>query len=67
MTYGIADPAQMQRAAGVVDRILRGGSPAAMPIEQPTKVRFVVNRRAAAAFGIDVPVSILLHADEVIE
>ena len=67
MTYGIDDPAQMRRAAGFVDRILRGGNPAEMPIEQPTKFRLVVNRRTAAAFGIDMPESVLLQADEVIE
>jgi putative tryptophan/tyrosine transport system substrate-binding protein len=67
MTYGIDDPAQMRRAAGFVDRILRGGNPAEMPIEQPTKFRLVVNRRTAAAFGIDIPESVLLQADEVIE
>lgn len=67
LTYGIDDRIQMRRAASFVDRILRGERPAEMPIEQLTNFSFVVNRRTAAALGIDVPESVLLQVDEVIE
>jgi putative ABC transport system substrate-binding protein len=67
LTYGIDDRIQMRRAATFVDRILRGERPAEMPIEQLTNFSFVVNRRTAAALGIDVPESVLLQVDEVIE
>jgi putative ABC transport system substrate-binding protein len=48
-------------------RIFKGARTSDLPIEQPTKVEFVVNLRTAKAPGIDVPTSIRLHADEVIE
>lgn len=58
---------QFRRGAEYVDRILRGESPATLPVQAPTKYDLVVNLRAAKAQGIDVPTTILASADEVIE
>jgi putative ABC transport system substrate-binding protein len=67
MSYGAESLGFMRRAAGYVDRILKGEKPAEMPVEQPTTFRFVVNLRTAKALGLTIPESVLVQADEVIE
>jgi putative ABC transport system substrate-binding protein len=66
-TYGPHLASSYQRLAYYVDRIFKGARTTDLPIEQPTKFEFVVNLRTAKALGIEVPTSILLRADEVIE
>jgi len=56
-----------RRAASYVDRILRGEKPGDLPVQFPTKFEMVVNRKAATALGLAIPLSILLRATEVIE
>ena len=67
MSYA-ADPSEVfGRVASLIDQILRGSKPAELPIEQPTRYRFVINLKSAKAISIDVPPSLLARADEVIE
>lgn len=67
MSYGINYSDQWRRAAGYVDRILKGAKAGELPIEQPVKFDLVINLKAAAAIGVSVPTSIMLRAGEVIE
>lgn len=67
MSYGPNLRAASFRLANFVDRILKGASPADLPVEQPVQVELVINMRTARALGITIPQSVLLRADEVIQ
>jgi putative ABC transport system substrate-binding protein len=67
LSYGVDQVDSLRRAASYVDRILRGEKPGDLLVQLPTKFEMVVNRKAAKALGLEVPPSILLRADEVIE
>jgi putative ABC transport system substrate-binding protein len=56
-----------RRGADYIDKILRGTKPADIPVEQPTRFDFVINQTTAKALGVDVPLSLLGRANEVIE
>jgi putative ABC transport system substrate-binding protein len=67
MSYGPNFLDLFRRAAGLVDKILRGAKPADLPVEQPTKFDLVLNVTAAKVLGLTIPESFLLRADEVID
>jgi putative ABC transport system substrate-binding protein len=67
MSYGPDRPDQYRRTAIYIDKILKGVKPSELPIEQPTKFELIVNRKTAKSLGIDLPASVIVGANEVIE
>jgi putative ABC transport system substrate-binding protein len=67
MAYGVSYPDLYFRSASLIDKIFRGAKPGDLPVEQPTKLEFIVNLKAASALGLTVPPLLIARADEVIE
>ena len=67
MSYGVHLPELYRRSASYIDHILKGGKPADLPVQAPTKFELVINLKTANALGLDVPLVLQQRADEIIE
>jgi putative ABC transport system substrate-binding protein len=67
MSYGINDLDLWRRAAAYVDKILTGANPGELPIEQPARLDFVINGKAAEAAGLTIPQALLVQATDIIQ
>jgi putative ABC transport system substrate-binding protein len=66
MSYGADQAESYRRVAYFVDRILKGAKPADLPVEQPIKIEFIINLKAAKQIGLTIPPNVLVRADKVI-
>jgi ABC-type uncharacterized transport system substrate-binding protein len=67
LSYGPSYPDLYYRAAGLIDKIFKGAKPGDLPVEQPTKLEFVINLKTAKTLGLDIPPNLLARANETIE